>query len=183
MVTDGNRDRAFNALKKRFSDWKDILSSPPGELESIIAPAGLGMTRGRTIRDLLSRVFGDGDGSLPDLEAMEPDQAQKALTSIRGVGPKTAACVLLFSYRIPAFPVDTHIHRVARRLGLIPEKADRVQAQRILAEMFAPADYLEIHLNLIRLGREICRPRRADCPSCPLRSGCLEAVSGKGDEG
>lgn len=176
-TTDRNRDLAFRALKKRYPRWKDILSSPPGELESIIAPAGLRVRRGSAIRGLISRVFAGGKDSLPDLRAMGPKEALRTLTSIKGVGPKTAACVLLFSCGMPAFPVDTHIHRVAGRLGLLPEKTDRVKAHDILGRLFPPGDYLEIHLNLIRLGREICRPQKADCVSCPLQNGCLSVVS------
>ncbi|MBN2719494.1 MAG: endonuclease III [Proteobacteria bacterium] len=181
-TSDRNRDLAFDALKKRYPGWKDILASPPGELESVIAPAGLGATRGRTIRELLERAFADGGESFPDLEGVTREEGMRTLTSIRGVGPKTAACVLLFSCRIPAFPVDTHIHRVTRRLGLLPEGADRVKAQEVLEKYFPPDVYLEAHLNLIRLGREICRSRKTQCVSCPLQGVCRTGVFSKRGE-
>ena len=171
-TNDRNRDYAFYALKERFPRWIDILSSAPGELERIIAPAGLASKRSRTLRDLLSRIYGGEREDFPDLCAMDPGQAFQSLVSIKGVGPKTASCVLLFSCGLPAFPVDTHIHRVTGRLGLLPEKADRLKAHNILGNFFSAPHYLEIHLNLIRLGREICRPRNPDCGTCPLNEGC-----------
>lgn len=179
-TSDRNRDLAFDALKKRYPRWEDILASPPGELESVIAPAGLGVTRGRTIRELLDKAFEDGGAFFPDLEGVSREEGMRTLMSIKGVGPKTAACVLLFSCGIPAFPVDTHIHRIAQRLGLLPAGSDRVKAQDILERFFPPEDYLEAHLNLIRLGREICRSRRTQCVSCPLQRDCQKRVFSKG---
>lgn len=171
-TNDRNRDYAFDALKDHFPRWVDILSSAPGELEGIIAPAGLASTRSQTIRNLLSRIYSDGRENFPDLCTMDPGEAFGSLVSIKGVGPKTASCVLLFSCGLPAFPVDTHIHRVAGRLGLLPEKADRLKAHNVLGNFFAAPHYLEVHLNLIRLGREICRPRKPGCSSCPLNEVC-----------
>jgi endonuclease-3 len=88
------------------------------------------------------------------------------------VGPKTAAIVVLFSLGKPAFPVDTHIHRVTRRLGLIPDSVSAEQAHHLLAKIFEPKDYASLHLNLIRLGREICQARKPKCPVCPLKEEC-----------
>jgi endonuclease-3 len=171
-TNDRNRDRAFQALKDRFPRWVDILSAPVEELQRVISPAGLAATRSRTIHGLLTRIYSDGEGGLPDLCAMEPEEAFQTLVSIRGVGPKTASCVLLFSCGLPAFPVDTHIHRVTARLGLLPEGSDREKAHEILGKLLPRAHYLELHLNLIRLGREVCRPRKPDCGSCPLEALC-----------
>jgi endonuclease-3 len=171
-TNDRNRDRAFYALKSRCPQWKDILALPPGELSGVIAPAGLGPTKSRRILDLLKIVYSDGREGLPDLCSMDPEAGIEYLTSFEGVGPKTASCVLLFSCGIPVFPVDTHIYRVAGRLCLIPAGADRVRAHEVLGALFEPRHYLELHLNFIRLGREVCRPRKPDCGRCPLKEKC-----------
>jgi endonuclease-3 len=177
-TNDKNRDRAFNALKKRYTDWKDVFGLSPGELARIIAPAGLGPTKSRRIHALLARVYGNEKDDLNDLCTMGRQEAYERLISIKGVGPKTASCVLLFSCQIPAFPVDTHIYRVAGRLGLLSKGADRIAAHDILGRFFEPEHYLEVHLNLIRLGREICRPKRPDCNACPLKKDCPSAATG-----
>jgi endonuclease-3 len=181
-TNDRNRDRAFTALKARCPDMRQVLHLTGEELARIIEPAGLGPTKSRRIHDLLSRLYGGGRKGLPDLCSMDPDEGMRYLTGFKGIGPKTASCVLLFSCGLPAFPVDTHIFRTGMRLGLLPPKADRVKAHAVLAGFFAPEHYLELHLNLIRLGREICRPGRPDCGRCPLAHGCpsSETVDAKG---
>lgn len=171
-TNDLNRDRAFIALKARCPDLRDAKGLPLGELARLIEPAGLGPTKSRRIQDLLKSIYGDGRRGLPDLCLMNPDEGLEYLTGFKGVGPKTASCVLLFSCGVPVFPVDTHIFRVGRRLGLLREKADRDKAHEVLGSFFPPDHYLELHLNLIRLGRELCRPRKPDCSRCPLEQRC-----------
>ena len=174
-TNDRNRDRAFTALRARYPDWRDILDAPQAELEQVISPAGLGPTKGKRIHDLLSLTYQNGREDLDDLCKVGRAQAYEHLMSIKGVGPKTASCVLLFSCGIPAFPVDTHIYRVTGRLRLLPKGADRIKAHEILADYFEPEHYLELHLNLIRLGRQICRSGKPDCSICPLEEICPSA--------
>jgi endonuclease-3 len=180
-TNDLNRDRAFRALKARCPEWKDALSLPPGELARIIAPAGLGPTKGERIRDLLNSIYSNEREGLPDLCRMNPAEGLEYLTGFKGVGPKTASCVLLFSCGVPVFPVDTHIYRVAGRLGLLPEGADRIKAHDVLGALFKPEHYLELHLNLIRLGREVCKSRRPACRNCPLQEKCPSSATGEGE--
>jgi len=179
-TNDLNRDRAFSALKARCPELRDALDLPFGELAKIIGPAGLGPTKSRRILDLLGEIYGDGRTGLPDLCSMHPRESFKYLTGFKGVGPKTASCVLLFSCGVPLFPVDTHIFRIGRRLGLIPAGADRARAHDVLGEIFRPKHYLEVHLNLIRLGREVCRPGKPDCGLCPLEQACPSSGTCKG---
>ncbi|NOY87676.1 MAG: endonuclease III [Deltaproteobacteria bacterium] len=179
-TNDRNRDRAFSALVERFPHWKDVLSSSREELEKVISPAGLGPTKSRRIWRILLDIpgpDGENDGeSLGDICHLSREEARERLTSLKGVGPKTAACVLLFSCGIPAFPVDTHIFRVCRRLGILKPGVDRVKAHWILEQFFYEKDYLDVHLNMIRLGREICRSRNPLCPGCPLGEVCPSFV-------
>ena len=175
-TNDRNRDRAFDSLRARFPEWGEVLKSSPDELESVIAHAGLGHTKSRRIWAILDaalvreEIAFDGFGSLPREEALN------SLLGLDGVGPKTAACVLLFSCGISAFPVDTHIYRVCGRLGLLPTGTDRVKAHEVLGAFFDEKEYLEIHLNIIKLGRQICRPRRPLCGDCPFDEACPSSI-------
>jgi len=174
-TNDRSRDRAYQALQSRFNGWEEVLEVPVEELAAIIAPAGLGPTKSRRIHDILKQVYKDGDRDLLDLCAQPKQQAMERLLSIRGVGPKTASCVLLFSCGHPVFPVDTHIYRVAGKLGLLPGGADRAKAHEILGNLIRQEHYLELHLNIIRLGREVCRPSKPQCEECPINDICPSA--------
>ena len=113
--------------------------------------------------------------SLERLRGLPLDEVLAYLLSLPGIGPKTAACVALFSLRLPAFPVDTHVRRVAARLGLVPPGADLVAAHRVLAEVVPPGRRYSLHVHLIGLGREICQARRPRCEMCPLAAVCAHA--------
>lgn len=172
-TNDNNRDRAFEALRQRFPNWEAVRDAPLPEVIEAIRPAGLAQQKAPRIQAVL-RAITEQRGRL-DLDFLQEFDAAEALCWLRqfkGVGPKTAAIVLLFSLNKPAFPVDTHIHRVTRRLGLIPGAASAEQAHLLLAELFEPSDYASAHLNLIRLGREICQARTPKCPICPLQEEC-----------
>ena len=117
-------------------------------------------------------VEGRGAFTLDFLAEMEVDEAKRWLTSLNGVGPKTAAIVLLFSLGKPAFPVDTHVHRVSRRLGLIGPKTSREKAHEVLEELLPSEIYYTFHLNLIAHGREVCKSQRPRCATCVLQEYC-----------
>ncbi len=171
-TSDVNRDRAFARLRARFPTWEAVRDGDVREVREAIRPAGLSEVKAPRIQDALRRVTAKAGGlSLGFLGDMSVDEAKAWLTSIRGVGPKTAAIVLLFSFGRPAFPVDTHIHRVTKRLELIGPRVSREQAHPILEALIPPRLYYPVHINLIRHGREICRPTPR-CEVCPLRDLC-----------
>jgi endonuclease-3 len=138
-----------------------------------IRPAGLANQKGPRIQQVLNEIKAErGDLDLSFLNEMPRDEVRHWLLKFNGVGPKTAAIVLQFSLDKPAFPVDTHIYRVTGRLGLRPENMSVENAHTYLEEVFHPDSYYAVHLNLIRLGRELCHPRTPECSLCPLLELC-----------
>lgn len=172
-TNDINRDRAFYALRAAYPDWEAVMNAPVDEVTELIRPAGLANQKAPRIQEALRTIMArEGSLSLDFLADMPLDEAKQWLTSINGVGPKTAAIVLLFAFNRPAFPVDTHVHRITGRLGLIGPQVSAEQAHEILAELGAQETYYAFHLNLIRHGREVCRARRPLCERCPLQDIC-----------
>jgi endonuclease III len=172
-TTDNNRDRAFVSLRLRFPNWEAVRDANTQDVIDAIKVAGLGNQKGPRIQAAL-RDITEQRGCL-DLEFLRELPNEKAydwLIQFKGVGPKTAAIVLQFSLEKPAFPVDTHIYRVTGRLGLRPAKMNVEDAHKHLAALFIPETYYAAHLNIIRLGREICQARRPNCPACPLKDIC-----------
>ena len=172
-TNDVNRDRAFARLRDGYPGWLAVRDAPIDELVETIRPAGLAPTKAPRIQEALRRITGsNGDVSLGFLRDLPLDEARRWLVGIRGVGPKTAAIVLLFAMGRPAFPVDTHIHRVARRLGLIPAKTSRKKAHILLEELLPPEIYYTLHINIIEHGRDTCHARSPECPRCMLQDLC-----------
>jgi endonuclease-3 len=172
-TSDTNRDRAFAALRRRFPTWEAVAMAPRERIEEAIRPGGLARIKSAVIRDTLRAIRSErGRLDLEFLRRLPAAEALGWLRRFRGVGEKTAACVLLFSCGLTAFPVDTHIHRVTRRLGWIPNSSDAAKAHRRLADLIPVRRYLTAHVNLITLGRRLCRPSRPQCPACPLRGQC-----------
>lgn len=184
-TNDDNRDRAFAALKARFPTWEAVRDAPTAAVIEAIRPAGLANQKGPRIQEVLRRITEErGELSLDFLADWPTEQARAWLTRFKGVGPKTAAIVLLFSLGKPAFPVDTHIYRVTGRLGLRPPHLNAEQAHAFLEQVFPPETYYAAHLNLIRLGREVCRARRPLCARCPVQRWCAywQAQTGEGED-
>ncbi len=172
-TNDANRDRAFTALKAKFPRWEDVLESPEADLVTAIRPAGLGPQKGPRIRKILQTILETrGRIELDFLRGQKPSETRAWLRQLPGVGPKTAAIVMLFALDKPAFPVDTHVYRVTGRLGLRPAHLTVEAAHEQLAKIFSPEQYAAAHLLLIRLGREVCHARKPECPHCPLRRSC-----------
>jgi endonuclease-3 len=172
-TNDINRDRAFNQLKKRFETWEEVRDADVDEVIEAIRSAGLANQKGPRIQKILREITAErGSLKLDFLVDLSQHEAWDWLKKFKGVGPKTASIVLLFSLDKAAFPVDTHIQRVTGRIGLRPEKMNNEQAHRYLAEIFPPETYKAVHLNIIRLGREVCHPRRPACENCVLQSLC-----------
>lgn len=174
-TSDTNRDRAYEALRARYADWEEVRAAPRSELEETIKPAGLWKQKARVLQETLDAIY-DGAGALDlsHLATLSDEEIIGYLTSFRGVGVKTAACVLCFSLGRPYMPVDTHVHRLAKRLGLIEERASADQAHELLNQNSAVPRELrfEFHIQLIRHGRSVCRASRPDCGSCVLEDLC-----------
>lgn len=172
-TNDVNRDQAFGRLRERFSTWEAVRDAPLEELIDATRPAGLAPTKAPRIQEVLRRITEErGEVSLDFLGDLPPPEARRWLLSMRGVGPKTAAIVLLFALGKPAFPVDTHVHRVTRRLGLIPPKTTRETAHELLEGILPAEVYYTFHLNLIAHGRAICHARTPACARCTLQDCC-----------
>ena len=172
-TNDTNRDRAYQALRRRLPTWEAVRDADPQAVIDAIRPAGLANQKGPRIQAVLREITAErGQLDLGFLADLSADEASQWLMKFKGVGPKTTAIVLQFSLQKPAFPVDTHIYRVTGRLGLRPPRMNVEQAHIHLAQLFPPETYYAAHLNLIRLGREICQARRPNCPVCPLKDGC-----------
>ena len=174
-TTDANRDRAYDRLVKRFPTLPDLAAARPSELEEAIRIGGLARAKTKAILGALARIGKERGGySLDFLRGKPLPEAREYLTSFPGVGVKTANILLLFSYGMPAFPVDTHVLRVTKRLGLVPGASTLAKAALFLEPHVGAGDHGPLHLNLIRLGRELCRPRNPLCVECPLLTVCPE---------
>jgi endonuclease III len=172
-TSDTNRDRAYEALKERFPDWLAVMEAPEAAVRRAIWPAGLANQKAPRIQQALRYVVDyAGRLSLDFLADMPLPEAKAWLTGIKGIGPKTAAIILLFAFGRPAFPVDTHVHRVTGRLGLIGPKVTPDKAHDLLENIVDESAFYAFHLNLIRHGREVCTARNPKCPDCILRDHC-----------
>jgi len=173
-TNDVNRDTAFSQLKESFPDWKAVMEAPTEEVVEAIRTAGLANQKGPRIQGALREITEhyDGDISLDFLQEMPLEEARAWLTDLKGVGPKTAAIVLLFSLGMPAFPVDTHIYRVTGRIGLRPEGLSVEKTHAYLEEKVPEEAFYDLHLNLIRLGRQVCGARKWHCYRCPVEGMC-----------
>lgn len=173
-TNDINRDKAFDTLKARFPSWEAVMDADPEDVIEAVRIAGLANQKGPRIQHALMEIAEHTGGSLDlaFLRDLPVEDARQWLMAIKGVGPKTAAIVLLFSMGIPAFPVDTHIYRVTGRLGLRPMKLNREQTHVYLEERIPPDYFYDLHLNIIRLGREVCGARKWECDHCPVESLC-----------
>ena len=172
-TNDTNRDRAFQALRARFATWEAVRDASAAEVVESIRVAGLANQKGPRIQQVLRQITSERGGlDLSFLKELPLEEARAWLTKFNGVGPKTAAIVLCFSLGRPAFPVDTHVYRVTGRIGLRPEKMSVEDAHPYLESIFPPETYYAAHLNIIRLGREICHARKPDCRVCPLLKLC-----------
>ena len=172
-TNDVNRDRAFDSLRAKFPTWEEVRDAPESEIIEAVRIAGLANTKGPNIKRALRQISDErGNLDLNFLKKMPVEEARAWLTRFKGVGPKTAAIVLLFSLGMPSFPVDTHIYRVTGRVGLRPEKISVEKTHPYLEDLFPPESYYAVHLNIIRLGREICKARKTNCAQCPLLAIC-----------
>ena len=172
-TNDTNRDRAFARLKATFSDWAAVHHAELDELIEAIRPAGLANQKAPRIQAALQAILDEaGEYSIDFLMRRSLDEAKAWLCSLRGVGPKTAAIVLCFAYGLPAFPVDTHIYRVCKRIGFIPAKLTANDAHPVMEYIAPPERYYAFHIQLIQHGRDTCHARKPACERCPLSDHC-----------
>jgi endonuclease-3 len=172
-TNDANRDVAFRRLRDRFDSWDEVRDAATAEVVDAIRPAGLANQKAPRIQQALKDITEKaGTITLDFLRDMSVEEAKSWLTGLCGVGPKTTAIVLLFGMGRPAFPVDTHVHRVASRLGLIPAEMSAEKAHDRLEDIVPPGEYYAFHLNLIRHGRQICVARNPHCQECFLQEWC-----------
>ncbi|MBN1856339.1 MAG: endonuclease III [Dehalococcoidia bacterium] len=177
-TADVNSHRAFESLLDRFGSMEGVARADVLDIESAISASGLSRIKSVRIKSMLESLERDnGSLDLSFLSAMEPDAARDYLTGFKGVGLKTASCVLLFSLGLPSLPVDTHVHRVAKRLGLIDRRMTAEAAHAALEAMVAPDDRYRFHLHLIEHGRLVCHARRPACGSCVLNGLCPSAFA------
>ncbi len=170
-----NTARSFRSLRDRFPTWEAVREAPGDEVIDAIRSGGLARIKGPRIQAILDSIATrHGELSLDYIESMSMDEAKRDLTTLHGVGPKTAACVLLFSLGRPAMPVDTHVHRVSRRIGLVPTKTSAEATEPILEDLLGKDRdrVLTAHLNLIAHGQKVCQSRRPRCEVCLLQDEC-----------
>lgn len=172
-TSDANSGRAYMRLVQRFPRWEELLQAPVEEIEREIAVGGLARQKAPRIKAAVQAVYeATGGFDLGFLRDLPLAEAKRWLRELNGVGPKTAACVLMFALGRPALPVDTHVHRVSQRLGLVPATASAERAHDILESMLEPELVYPLHVMLIKHGRRLCRARRPLCEECPLLDGC-----------
>jgi endonuclease-3 len=173
-TADTNSFRAFTALRATYPDWDAVLVAPTDELEDVIRPGGLAPTKSKRIQHVLAEVkeATEGTWDLGFLGTRPLEEARDWLTSLPGIGRKTASIILLFNFGRPAMPVDTHVHRVATRLGMLPPRTPLTRAHDLLEEVLTPEEMYPFHVELIRHGRDTCRAPRPICGLCPLTDLC-----------
>ncbi len=172
-TTDKNSGWAFRKLKEAYPKWNLMLGEDPKKVAAIIRSGGLAGIKAARILDALGFIKGErGALDLDFLRGMKPDEAEAWLGQMKGVGPKTRSIVLLFALGMPAFPVDTHIHRVTRRLGLIGTRTTREQAQTELAKLVPRDEFYNFHIVIIEHGRTVCRARKPRCEICIVSRLC-----------
>ncbi len=183
-TNDRNRDVAYLALRERFPTWEEVADAPVDEIEEAIRPGGISKVKSARIRSILRAITEmprpdtgsvPGSLSLDWLVKLSVPEAQRYLTSLPGVGRKTAACVLLFALGMRDVPVDTHVSRVGTRLGLFRAGAPFEELHDTMLEITPPGEELELHLNLLRHGRRTCYARRPNCAGCALQRMCPSA--------
>jgi len=172
-TSDVNSNRAFARLRERFPSWEQLLDGDLDAIVDAIRPGGLARIKAPRIKGALQAIMDErGELDLEFLKKMDLSDAKAWLESLVGVGPKTAACVLLFSLGRPVLPVDTHVHRVSGRLGLIEPGRSAEKAHQLLGEMLPDDAFYDFHVNMVAHGRQVCDARRPRCEECALAPQC-----------
>jgi len=172
-TNDRNRDAAFTNLKANYPDWQSVFNAGSDGLADSIRTAGLANTKSQRIIEILRIIHADfNEYSIKKLAKYNPDDIRKYLLDLPGVGAKTAACVMLFDFKLPAFPVDTHIERVTKRFGIAGKKFSPEEISHYIEGVIPASRFLGGHVNIISHGRAVCHARRPDCKNCVLNEKC-----------
>ncbi|MFO8009428.1 MAG: endonuclease III [Dehalococcoidia bacterium] len=172
-TSDVNSGRAFSSLTGRFGSWEEVARADISEIEQSIRSGGLSRVKAARIKEILQKILNDrGSLDLSFLESVSVEEAKEWLKALPGVGAKTASCVLLFSLGRPVFPVDTHVFRLSKRLGLISNGVNAEKAHELMTEMVASEYVYQLHLNMVEHGRHVCRSRNPKCWECIIGEIC-----------
>lgn len=175
-TNDNNRDVAYSRLKMRFPRWEQVINAPVQDVADAIRPAGLANQKSQRIQDILKWVHDTYHTfDLSFLCDKDPQQVIDTLTQLKGVGMKTISVVLMVTCGVDIFPVDTHVHRICRRLGLVPENANAVKTHHLMQPIVPEGSSYALHMNFLKLGRTICKAQKPRCPECPLNDLCPSA--------
>jgi endonuclease-3 len=173
-TNDANRDRAYRGLRQKFPSWEDVLSARPSAIATAIKAGGLSKQKSRYIKDILKWIKKEfGELSLDAINDMTNEEAIELLSSQKGIGVKTAAVVLMFCCGRDVCPVDTHVHRISKRLGLVPENASAEKAYYLLGPMIPKGKAYTMHMNFLSFGKSLCPARNPHCYECPLYRQCI----------
>jgi endonuclease-3 len=172
-TSDKNSERAYDSLRRQYPNWDKVRIAPVGEIADTIRSGGLADAKAPRIRGVLQEIHERrGETSLDFLADMPTDEAKAYLQSFHGVGPKTTACVMMFSLCRPVLPVDTHVFRVSHRLGLIEKRLGEAKAHDALQALLPPERVYAFHVHMIRHGRRVCVAQRPRCGACVLQDRC-----------
>ena len=172
-TADRNTARAFENLSNRFQIAPEVLAkAETSQIEQCLKVAGLYRNKARNIKQISAIILNQFHGSLESILSLPLEEARKMLLQLPGVGPKTADVVLLFSAEKPTIPVDTHVYRVSKRLGLAPEGGGYEDVRACLQRLYSPKDYASVHVLLILHGRKYCKARKPLCKDCPINESC-----------
>ncbi len=172
-TSDTNSGRAFTSLREKFPNWEEVAKANVSAIEKAIRSGGLSHIKAARIKEILQTILKErGSLDLSFLDNIPLDESKAWLRQLPGVGPKTVGCVLLFSLGKPVFPVDTHVFRVSKRLGLIANGVSAEQAHELLAGMVPVEHVYEFHMNMVEHGRKTCKSQRPKCPDCVLQKVC-----------
>ena len=171
-TNDTNSHRAFVAMRKAFPTWEAVRDAPMDDLVRVLKPGGLAKTKAGRIQRILRSISADGALSLDDLKRLPSDGVERRLLAYDGVGYKTARCVLVFALGRDAFPIDTHVLRVLKRLAVIPERMSADRAHEFVPQFIPEGRAYAFHVNLIAHGRALCHPRNPECARCPVKRYC-----------
>jgi len=175
-TNDRNRDMAYSRLKEQFPDWRSVMNAPVEKIVDTIRPAGLGNQKSARIKDVLKWVYDTyGTFDLHFLCDRDPEEVINTFLQLKGVGIKTISVVMMFTCGVDIFPVDTHVHRICRRLGLVPDKTNAEKTHHLMQDNVPSGKSYSLHMNFLKLGRTICQARKPKCALCPVNDICPSA--------